>query len=193
MTLKLLASYRHIPNILTILRLLGVPFILWIMAKGGFTTAFWLFLALCLTDWADGYLARRWRVTSKLGQTLDPLADKLLLVSVYLALTYGGYIPIWLTIFVVGRDVLILAIGSGILLSQKKSISLAPQFIGKVSTTLQMLLIGFILARGVPVPSLPTSGIENILMVSCLYSVALTTLWSGFTYARAAFTALRAH
>ncbi|MDF3034693.1 MAG: hypothetical protein K0R76_1647 [Alphaproteobacteria bacterium] len=185
------AFYKSIPNILTILRLLGTPLILWLVAQGVFTTAFLVFFTVCLTDWLDGYLARQWQVTSKLGQILDPLADKFLLMSLYLALALWEFIPVWLTIFVLTRDVLILTISGGIILFQKVKIPLAPQFIGKLSTTLQMLFIGLILAHEVPLSSIPPSSIKGIVMVSCLYSVALTTVLSGIAYARMAFKAFR--
>lgn len=181
--------YKYIPNALTILRLLGTPLTLWIIAKGELTTAFWFFFAICITDWLDGYLARRWQVTSKLGQVLDPLADKFLLISLYFALALWGFIPVWLTTLVLLRDFLILTISGGIILSQKINILLAPKFIGKMSTTLQMLFIGLVLAKGAPALSIPTPSIESILMVFFLYSVALTTILSGLTYAKAVFNA----
>jgi cardiolipin synthase len=183
--------YKYIPNALTMLRLSGTPLCLWVIAQGGLTAAFWIFFAICLTDWLDGYLARRWNASSTLGQILDPLADKFLLISLYLTLGLWGFIPLWLAGIVLIRDFLILAIGSGIILSRKLNISLVPQFMGKISTTLQMLFIGLVLVTGIPIPSVPASGIKSILMVSSLYSVALTTILSGFSYARVVFNALR--
>lgn len=180
--------YKSIPNALTILRLIGTPLTLWTMAKGQFGVTFWIFFAVCVTDWLDGYLARRWQAATKLGQILDPLADKLLLISTYLALALWEFIPVWLATFVILRDIFILAISASIVLSQTR-IPLAPQFMGKVSTTLQMLFIGLVLADRIPV--LPVSGLKDILMISLLYSVALTTILSGVTYARVAFNAFR--
>lgn len=188
---RLSSFYKHVPNTLTVLRLFGTPLTLWIIAQNQLTAAFWVFFAICLTDWLDGYLARRWQVTSKLGQLLDPLADKCLLISMYFTLALWGFIPVWLTAFVVMRDFLILAIGGGIILSRKTEIHLVPRFMGKISTTLQMFFIGLVLAGGVPVPSIPTSSIKSILMVSFVYSVALTTVLSGLTYAQVIFSAFR--
>jgi len=181
--------YKSIPNTLTVLRLLGTPLTLWAMVKGQFGVAFWIFLAVCLTDWLDGYLARRWQATSRLGQILDPLADKILLVSTYLALALWAFIPPWLATCVIFRDLLILAVSSGIALSQKTIPPLAPQLIGKLSTALQMLFIGLTLAGGVPVLSIP--GIRGVIMLSLLYGVALATVVSGIIYAQVAFTAFR--
>lgn len=182
---------KHIPNILSTLRLIGTPLSVWIIAHDQLTTAFWIFFAVCVTDWLDGYLARRWHVTSKLGQILDPLADKFLLISVYLALGLWRYIPMWATFLVLTRDFLILTISCGIILNRKVNIRLTPQFMGKVSTTFQMLFIGLVLAGEVAIPSIPTASIESILMVFFLYSMALTTILSGITYARVAYRALR--
>src|SRR5690606_1014747 len=119
------------------------------------------------------------------------IADKSLIMSVYLALGLLAFIPIWLTALVLLRDLLILLSSSSILLMRRVKMNLAPTLIGKISTTAQMLFVGLILARGVPASFVPTSSIENILMVSFLYSVALLTVLSGIIYARMAMSVLR--
>lgn len=180
---------KHVPNTLTILRLLGTPFVLWGIAESHLTLAFWSYFAICLTDWLDGFLARQWKVTSKLGQVLDPIADKSLLISVYLFLGLWAFIPLWLTALVLARDVLILIIGGLLILGSKGHVHLPALLIGKISTTLQMLFIGIILGWYGPISTISTSSIQEILMVSFLYIVALTTILSGFTYARVALQA----
>jgi cardiolipin synthase len=182
--------YTYIPNTLTIFRLLGTPIIVWAIAEDRFVVALWLFFTISVTDWLDGYLARRWSVCSKVGQILDPLADKFLLISVYLVLGLWGFAPMWLTVLVLTRDLLILAIGGALMLTRKDDIRLPPQLIGKISTSLQMLFIGCVLAGGVAVPSIPTSSIQNFLMVSFVYVVALTTILSGISYAKVVFKAI---
>lgn len=183
--------YKHIPNLLTILRLLGAPLCVWFIAQNQLAFAFWIFFTVSTTDWLDGYLARRWQVTSKLGQILDPIADKSLIMSTYLALGLWAFIPIWLTALVLSRDLLILLSSSGIILIKRIKMNLSPNLIGKISTTAQMLFVGVILARGVPIPSIPISSIENNLMVIFLYSVAFLTILSGITYACMALGAFR--
>ena len=121
--------YQHIPNFLTVLRLMSTPIVIWSILDRNLELAFWIFLACATTDWFDGYLARRWKATSKLGQILDPLADKFLLISTYLTLGLVSLIPLWLVTLVLVRDFLILAIGSGIILNRKEKIHFAPQFI----------------------------------------------------------------
>lgn len=183
--------YKHIPNLLTVLRLLGTPLSVWFIAQNQLTIAFWIFFCVSATDWLDGYLARRWQAASKLGQILDPIADKFLIMSTYLALGFWGFIPFWLTALILLRDFLILLSGSVIVLIRRTNMNLAPNFVGKISTMIQMLFAGLLLARGSPVPSFPTSSIENNLMVFFLYSVAFFTVLSGITYARTGIKDLR--
>ncbi len=183
--------YKHIPNLLTVLRLLGAPLSVWFIAQNQLTIAFWIFLGVSATDWLDGYLARRWQATSKLGQILDPIADKFLIMSVYLALGFWEFIPFWLTTLVLSRDFLILLSSSVIILTRRTNVNLTPTLIGKISTTVQMLFVGLLLAKGAPVLSFPTSSIENNLMIFFLYSVAFFTILSGITYARTGINALR--
>lgn len=184
--------YKYVPNTLTTLRLLGTPVILWGIIEDQFIAAFWLFIFVCLTDWLDGYLARKWQVISKFGQIADPLADKFLLICVYLTLTLKGLVPLWLTVCIILRDVFILIVSSGIIISYKKNISLAPHLIGKISTMLQMTFIGLVLIAGRPVfPSISLSSVEGVLMVSFLYSVAFITVLSGIIYAWIALAIFR--
>lgn len=183
--------YRYIPNLLTTLRLLSPPLLMWFISNKDFSKAFWIFFAASLTDWLDGYLARRWNVTSKFGQIFDPLADKFLLIAAYIILSYLGYIPMWLAASVLIRDFLILAIGASIIFASKGNIQLPSQWIGKISTTFQMLYIGLILAMHAPSLPIPTSSIPHFLMVILLYIVALTTVLSGIIYAKAAVEIFR--
>lgn len=119
---------------------------------------------------------------------MDPLADKCLIMSVYLALGVWGFIPFWLVILILSRDLLILL--CSIVLIKKTNANLIPNFMGKISTTSQMLFVGLMLARGTPLSSFPTSGIETTLMILFLYSVALLTILSGVIYGRMAIGAL---
>jgi cardiolipin synthase len=183
--------HKHFPNTLTILRLLGTPLCVWFIAHNLLIVAFWIFFTISLTDWFDGYLARRWQATSKFGQILDPIADKFLIMSVYLALGWWAFIPLWLTVLVLSRDLLILLSSSGIMFMRQVKMNLTPTLLGKISTTAQMLFAGFMLARDVFASFIPTSSVENILMVSFLYSVTFLTILSGVTYGRMAVSAFR--
>ena len=98
-----------IPNLITLGRILLVPVVVWAIASGEqyIWIAFVLFLAAGVSDAVDGYLAKRFHMTTELGAYLDPLADKALIVSIYLTLGIKGLIPGWLVILVVSRDIMI--------------------------------------------------------------------------------------
>src|SRR5664280_1269113 len=98
----------NIPNLITLGRILLVPIVVWAIATpGAMWIAFVLFLAAGVSDAIDGYLAKRFDMTTELGAYLDPLADKALIVSIYLTLGINGFIPRWLVILVVSRDIMI--------------------------------------------------------------------------------------
>ncbi|MGH6946651.1 MAG: CDP-alcohol phosphatidyltransferase family protein, partial [Kiloniellales bacterium] len=96
-----------LPNLITLARLLVVPVAVYVILTEAFVAAFWIFVLAGISDAIDGAIAKRFRVTSELGAYLDPLADKALLVSVYVTLSQVDQLPVWLVILVVFRDVLI--------------------------------------------------------------------------------------
>jgi cardiolipin synthase len=100
---------RHIPNALCILRMLLVAPVAWLLIHSEFGGTLWVFGVAAITDGLDGFLAKRCGWTSELGKILDPLADKILLVSVFLLLAYLGLVPAWLAATAVARDVIITA------------------------------------------------------------------------------------
>jgi len=98
----------NIPNLITLGRILLVPIVVWAIATpGAMWIAFVLFVAAGVSDAIDGFLAKRFAMTTELGAYLDPLADKALIVSIYLTLGINGDIPRWLVILVVSRDIMI--------------------------------------------------------------------------------------
>ena len=96
-----------IPNLITLGRIFLVPIVVWAITSGEMRVAFFLFLAAGISDAVDGFLAKRFHMTSELGAYLDPLADKALIVSIYVALGIAGALPISLVILVVSRDIMI--------------------------------------------------------------------------------------
>jgi len=139
------AVLLNLPNLITIARILLVPIMVWAIASQEMAIAFFLFLAAGLSDAVDGFLAKRFGMTSELGAYLDPLADKVLLVSIYVSLGITEAIPRWLVILVVSRDLLIVG---GIMLSWVLSnpIKIRPLMVSKLNTVAQILLAGFVLA-----------------------------------------------
>jgi cardiolipin synthase len=131
---------RHLPNFLSALRLLAAPFAAWLIIADHDTAALLVFAAAGLSDGLDGFIARRWGVTSDFGAWLDPLADKLLMLLSLVALFIVGITPLWLVALVVARD---LAIIIGWLLVKLFGLPLAttPLFIGKFSSAIQVLYV----------------------------------------------------
>jgi len=135
-----------IPNIITAGRFLVVPAVLYALMTGAMGLALLLFLLAGLSDAVDGIIARRFDQRSALGARLDPLADKLLLVSVYIVLGALGHLPPWLILLVVLRDVLILA-AVAVAARIGRPVTIAPLFVSKVNTTAQIALALLVLAE----------------------------------------------
>jgi cardiolipin synthase (CMP-forming) len=128
-----------IPNVITIIRLFLVPLVVLMIVQGRMQAAFVLFLTAGISDAVDGAIARRFDMKSELGAYLDPLADKALIVSIYVTLAITGVIPSWLTILVVARDIMIV---SAVMISwiMDKPVEIAPIIVSKLNTGAQ---IGF--------------------------------------------------
>jgi len=165
----------NIPNLLSFARLLAVPVAVWLMLVARFEAAFWLFVAAGATDALDGFLAKRFGWETELGSYLDPLADKALLVSVFLVLGWTGHIPAWLTIMVIFRDLLIVG-GALVVVVLTGSFKADPMWISKLNTTLQILLAAAVLSElGV--------GFDFEMWRWILVdATAITTLASGLAY-----------
>lgn len=134
-----------IPNIITLGRILLVPIIVWAIGSHQQMIAFVLFLAAGISDAVDGFLAKRFNMTSEIGALLDPLADKALLVSIYVALGIAGAIPVWIVILVVSRDIMIVGavIVSWLL---DKPVPLRPLMVSKINTVAQVAFAALVLA-----------------------------------------------
>lgn len=140
-------------NLVSLARLLSVPVTVWLILASEWLAAFGLFVVAGLSDALDGYLARRHGMRTELGGFLDPLADKVLLVSTYVALGIRGDLPEWLVILVVSRDLLIVG---GVLLAMAVDLAIdtEPSIVGKVNTMTQVTLAAGVLAflANLPVP-----------------------------------------
>ena len=165
----------NLPNIISLGRLLSVPVVIYLILNDFMTAAFWLFIAAGISDGVDGYLAKTLGQSSALGAYLDPIADKVLLVGVYLTLGQDGHLPTWLVIMVVFRDLII--VGGIILLHISNSgIRMRPLLISKVNTAAQIALIALVLVElGLKID---LGGFLNVL----IYVVGATTIASGASY-----------
>jgi len=164
----------NIPNVITFARLCAVPLAIWLTLQHRIDEVFFLFVAAGLSDAVDGWLARR-RGTTSVGAVLDPVADKALLVSMYVTLAGVNILPDWLAILVVFRDVLI--VGGVLLLAVLgQPAQIRPLAISKVNTALQIVLVALALL-------LTGFDLAAPAMLECLiWTVAVTTLLSGSLY-----------
>jgi cardiolipin synthase (CMP-forming) len=136
----------NIPNSITLARIVLVPLVVWLIIDHEMFAAFLLFLLAGLSDAADGFLAKRFGWNTELGAYLDPIADKALLVSIYVTLGFAGHLPVWLVIAVVSRDILIVG---AVVLSWMLSrpLRMHPLLISKANTFSQIVLAGLVLAE----------------------------------------------
>lgn len=135
----------NLPNAITIARILAVPVTIWLMVSGEYLFAFWTFVAAGASDGLDGFIAKRFNQRTELGAYLDPAADKLMLVSIYVSLGLLRVLPPWLVILVVSRDILIVG---GVVLATviQQPIRVQPSMLSKVNTTAQIMLAAVVLA-----------------------------------------------
>ncbi len=165
-----------IPNLLTLLRILLVPGIVFAIHHRIYDLALGLVLISGLTDWLDGYIARAFHAESNLGRYLDPLADKLTVVVLYLQLTSLGVISLFTTFVIVGRDIGILG-GVLYLKSTSTRLTISPSVISKINTALQLFLIYLVLGHLLHPLVIP---MQIITIVDLM--VLGTTLYSGYDY-----------
>jgi cardiolipin synthase len=168
------ATLVNLANIITFGRLCAVPLAFWLVLAHRIGGAFLLFVAAGLSDALDGWLARRYGGNA-IGALMDPVADKALLVTMYITLAVVGELPDWLAILVVFRDVLIVG-GVMVLSVLGHAVAIRPLYISKLNTVMQIVLIAASLLQGgfgVGIPGLP-----DVLT----WCVVLTTLASGAAY-----------
>ncbi len=165
----------NIPNSITLIRLFSVPVIVWLIIVNQMETAFWISLGAALSDALDGIIAKRFKMVSVLGGFLDPIADKALLVCLFIALGHEGYLPVWLVILVVFRDLLIVG-GAVLFHTLTQSLEMKPLTISKINTALQLFLLVLVLAG-----EAFTLGVDLSRDV-LIYLVAATTFGSGIIY-----------
>ena len=183
--MSLLSQILYLSNQITVLRMVLIPFVILAILYGKFHAAFYLVLAAGLTDGIDGLLARKLGQQSTLGRYLDPIADKLLLNSCLLALTAIQQIPLWLTIMVLSRDVIIL-MTSLVLILASRGVN-PPSLTGKATTVAMVVTVLLTLLQNVMDSPLPHAAQQ----MGC-YITAVLTIVSGLQYAWQTSERLRA-
>lgn len=166
-----------IPNLITLGRVILVPIVFWLLLNGQLEAAFLAFVLAGISDGIDGFLAKRFGWETELGAYLDPLADKLLLVCIFVALGVTGRLPSWLVIIVVSRDLLIII---AVLLSWllENPTPMKPLTVSKLNTTAQIILAATVLAN--EAYHLKLGG----PILALIWLTALTTLASLVAYLR---------
>jgi cardiolipin synthase len=165
-----------LPNFITLLRLAALPFFLYAISINRFGVALILFVAAGISDGIDGYLARRFDMRSALGAYLDPIADKLLLMTSYLFLSIPAAvkIPVWLAFLVISRDLLLLMVALLLILSGSRR-RFPPTWLGKTTTVTLIVTILFVLCANL------WSWPRAVVLIA--YGAAATvTFLSGFDY-----------
>jgi cardiolipin synthase len=164
----------NIPNSLSFLRILISPIFAWAILESHHLLALILGIVAALSDFLDGFLARKLNMQSTFGQLLDPVADKVFMFLSVIALLLKFHFPMWLGITILGRDVLLM-LGSMLFFKNNNSKKLSPLIIGKVSTVFQMTTIVVFIVSSI-------SGKWSIWIELLLYSTFIITIISGIAY-----------
>ncbi len=167
-----------LPNFITLMRMAIVPFFVIAVAEGDFRLALWTLIVAGLTDALDGWMARRFDMESVVGAYLDPIADKLLLVTAYVTLTIpmgqAVVIPVWLTILALFRDFFIMVVVLVLYLVEDIR-SFPPSVLGKATTFMHIVTIGVVLLANLTVLPLWVPAL-------CFYTSFILVILSGFNY-----------
>ena len=179
----------NFPLFLTWCRIVAIPLFVavlympedWISEHNANVTSMWIFIAASVTDWLDGYLARRWNQTTSFGAFLDPVADKLMVAAALIVLTYQGLVDPFASLIIIGREITISALREW-MAQVGRSKSVAVNILGKVKTVSQLIAIPFLLFNGVLFGWFHTVNVGRWL----IWVAAVITLLSMVVYLRAA-------
>jgi len=163
-----------IPNLLTLIRILLTPWFAILLINGSLNQALWVFAGAAVTDGLDGFTARWFSQKTRLGALLDPIADKLLLSTAFITLAIMKEIPVWLSVIVITRDVVIV-LGVGILFYSRIQFEMRPTLDSKLTTLFQLLLISLVLASGY-------FQLDPWLRQSLIWGTLVFTILSGLHY-----------
>lgn len=178
-------SILTVPNLLTFMRMALIPVFAILLVYGEFGWALFVFVVAGLSDGVDGFVARRFNQQSELGTILDPIADKLLMITAFVILTLPAIysapaprhlpVPFWVTAAVIGRDVLIIVVAAAIFVMTSFR-GFKPSSLGKASTVVQIFAVGFILIAAI-FPSLRGFYLPTVYTVTFAFA-----LFSGIHY-----------
>jgi cardiolipin synthase len=186
-SMPFLSQFRAAPNLLTLLRLFIIPFLVIEILDGHYRMAFALFMLAGISDGLDGILARWLSQRTTLGLYLDPIADKLLLSTLFIVLTHVGLIPRYVTVLVFSRDLGILLIAT-LLFATNTLRNFRPSFFGKLNTLIQIITLVIVLFEKV-VPAIPIAMVRTLLV----QSIAVLAPLSAAQYAWIIVRRLNSH
>ena len=177
---------RHLPNIVTVIRIMLVFPTTWFLWQGQTLQAFTLMLIASFSDALDGALARRFQWKTDLGRLLDPLADKFLVAAVFIVFTIQNLIPLWLVVLTLGRDLILLAGGTlyRVIIGY---IKVQPSLISKANTAMQMLVLSMLMASQLPIgvaanyahAAVDDFGIYLLAVLSAVSGIHYIVLWAN--------------
>lgn len=171
----MVVAMRHLPNAITGMRFLFIPILVLLLVQQRYEPAFWLLTVSAASDLADGVIARRWNLRTRWGAIADPLADKLTMLSVTLALASQHLIPLWLALAIVLRDVVI--VGGGVAYHFLVGrYDIAPSLLSKANTVLEFLVLATVLASAARLVA------AGDLLPVLFALVAVTVVASGVHY-----------
>ena len=182
----------NFPLFLTWLRIVAIPAFVavlyvpedWIVERTQNLISMWIFIGAAVTDWLDGYLARKWNQTTSFGAFLDPVADKLMVAAALIVLTEKGIVDPFASLIIIGREITVSALREWMAqIGQSKSV--AVNIFGKIKTVGQLVAIPFLLYNGVLFGLIHTNPVGRIL----IWIAAFITLWSMVVYLKAAIAA----
>ena len=166
----------NIPNTLTLIRIILVPVFVILLMHGSFSYALVVIVIAGVTDGLDGFLARILKQQTILGSYLDPLADKALIATAFVALSILNIIPGWLTVIIISRDCIIL-LGVSVLSLMSVSFEIRPAYVSKATTVLQLLTV-FLVLVSMWLPEY----VNQMMIVTLFWITAFFTVVSGFNY-----------
>ena len=136
---------HNLPNVITLVRLVLVPVMALCVAGGAYAAGAIVFLVAALSDLADGYIARRFGLVSRLGALLDPVADKLNMFVATVLLAWQGLVPLWLAAAIIGRDAVIVG-GAIAWRFARGKLTIEPTYLSKVNTVLEFAVLVLVMA-----------------------------------------------
>ncbi len=176
----------RLPNLISLARVVAAPVVCWLLYTHRYREALAVLLIAGFSDWLDGFMARRLGMTNQVGVVLDPLADKVLMVFVFVCLGLLGLLPWWLFVLVIARD-LVIVIGALLLRILRNRREFFPSLVGKVSTFFQIALA----LVAVTYAAFPYAVFEWLKLAG-VGLAALFTIWSGIEYVRRGIEMARA-